>query len=296
MSSRISLDTTSLTIRDVFCLNRNADVIQPNSIPVAGANGKLRWLSSVEFLSTISIPTTSTSLLNYLTNLGQQVGTNFNSLSTNISTVAGNLSTVETIYNVSTPIIVNSTIAGLGSIPNGHNYLSSSALTYQFQTLATNYGYISTVNPGAYRIYKSSLSFQTNSGQTNLVMNAGNNSNIGTLALTGFSTNMVNTSQMRIDINANIQMGYSGGAALTAFSTILVNPENSQIVGNPVSIQFNQSNAMLANLTFLLNSAQLTPFPTNLHLRYVLNTGTDLNVQSGIPQTGGVFVTLDNTD
>jgi hypothetical protein len=301
MSSRISLDTTSLTIRDVFCLNKNADVIQPVSIPVAGANGKLQWLSSVEFLSTISIPTTSTSLLNYITNLGQQAGANFNTLSTNISTVARNLSTVATdlstlgaIYTISTPIIVNSTIAGLGSIPDGNNYLSSSALVYQFQNLATNYGYVSTVNPGAYRIYKSSLGLQGNNVTTTMANGATINS--GSIGLGGFATKVVNSSYMRIDVNANIVLGYPVSPALTTFSTVLVNTANSQIVGDPVSLTYTAKDNLIANLSFLLNYTQLTPFPTTLQIRHVLNTGDNLNITTNIPQIGGIFVTLDNTD
>ena len=276
MSSRISLDTTSLTIRDVFCVNRNADVIQPISIPVPGANGKLQWLSSVEFLSTISVPTTSTSLLNYI----QQVGSTF--------------STLSTMFNVSTTLFINSTIKGLGSIPNGNDYLSSSALVYQFKNLATNYGYVSTVNAGNYRIYKSSLGLQG----TNIATTMTNGANVasGSVGLGGYVSKVVNTSQMRIDVNANIQVGYTAGSALTTFSTVLVNTANSQIVGDPVSLTFNSSNATIANLSFLLNSAQLTPFPPTLELRHVLPVGTNLNVVTNIPQVGGIFVTLDNTD
>lgn len=276
MSSRISLDTTSLKIRDVFCLNNNADVIQPISIPVPGANGKLQWLSSVEFLSTISVPTTSTSLLNYI----QQVGSTF--------------STLSTMFNMSTTTYIHSTIAGLGSIQGGHDYLSSSALVYQFRNLAANYGYVSTVNPGNYRIYKSSLGLQGNNIET--TMTNGANIPSGSIGLGGYVSKVVNTSHMRIDVNANIQVGYTAGSALTTFSTVLVNTANSQIVGDPVSLTFNASNALVANLSFILNSTQLTPFPTTLELRHVLPVGTNLNVTTNIPQTGGIFVTLDNTD
>ena len=305
MSSRISLDTTSLTIRDVFCLNKNADVIQPISIPVAGANGKLQWLSSLEFLSTISIPTTSTSLLNYITILGQQAGNNFstsasnintlsNILTSNINTVATNLNTLGTVFSISTPIFINSTITGLGSIPDGNNYLSSSALTYQFQNLAANYGYVSTVNPGAYRIYKSSLRLEGSNAST--IMLNGANISSGIIGLQGFSSNAVSTSYMRIDVNANIQIGYSVGTLLTTFSTILVNPSTSQIIGDPVSLTFNASNATIANLSFLLTPTHLTPFPSTLQICHVLKAGNNLNVTTNIPQIGGIFVTLDNTD
>jgi hypothetical protein len=306
MSSRISLDTTSLTIRDVFCLNKNADVIQPVSIPVAGANGKLQWLSSLEFLSTISIPTTSTSLLNYITTLGEQVGSNantaatsLNTLSTNVGsnivTLGSNITTVGTIFSISTPIFINSTITGLGSIPDGHNYLSSSALTYQFQNLAANYGYVSTVNPGAYRIYKSSLRLEGSNAST--IMATGENISSAVFSLQGFASKAVSSSHMRIDINANIGLVYASQlASLTTLSTILYNPSSSQIVGDPVSLTFNSSNATIGNLSFLLNASQLSPFPSTLQICHVLRTGNNLNLTTNIPQIGGIFVTLDNTD
>lgn len=253
MSSRISLDTTSLTVRDVFCLNNNAAFIQPISIPVPGVNGKLQWLSSVEFLSTISVPTTSTSLLNYI----QQVGSTF--------------STLSTMFNVSSTTFINSTIIGLGSI-----------------------GYVSTVNPGNYKIYKSSLGLQGNNIATTMANGATVPS--GSIGLGGFGSTVVNTSHMRIDVNANIQVSYDASGALTTFSTVLINPANSQIVGDPVSLTFNSSNALIANLSFLLNSGQLTPFPNILQISHVLPVGNNLNVKTNIPQVGGIFVTLDNTD
>jgi hypothetical protein len=97
-------------------------------------------------------------------------------------------------------------------------------------------------------------------------------------------------------VNANIILGYPVSPALTTFSTILFNPANSQIVGDPVSLTYTAKDNLIANLSFLLNSAQLTPFPTTLQLRHVLNTGDQLVMTTNIPQIGGIFVTLDNTD
>jgi hypothetical protein len=199
------------------------------------------------------------------------------------------------MFNISSTKYINSTIAGLGSIPNGNDYLSSSALVFQFRNLAANYGYVSTVNPGAYRIYKSTLRLQGNNIATAMVTN--DNLPSGTVDIGGFASKVVNTSQMRIDVNANIVLAYpSQLPSPTTFSTILVNTANSQIVGDPVSLTFNAPNALVANLSFMLNSAQLTPFPTNLQLRHVLPIGNNLNLTTNIPQIGGIFVTLDNTD
>jgi hypothetical protein len=120
--------------------------------------------------------------------------------------------------------------------------------------------------------------------------------NSGSIGLGGFATKVVNRSYMRIDVNANIVLGYPVSPALTTFSTVLVNTANSQIVGDPVSLTYTAKDNLIANLSFLLNYTQLTPFPTTLQIRHVLNTGDNLNITTNIPQIGGIFVTLDNTD
>jgi hypothetical protein len=323
MTSRITIDTTTLSVRDVFCYNRDTnDYIQPFSIPVIGSFGKINWYSSLEFLSTISVPTgisSSDSILNLL----QTISPGLSSLSTTIVSTAA--------------AITRSTVAGLGSLPDGNDYISSSKLNGVVGHLSLNYGYISsttlydcftnlgnmrnitdflgpmayhlggsasnlsggyvsTMNPGQYKIYKSSIGLQGSNVDTSLPN--GGNLNSGLIDITGYSTNIVNTSQMRIDINANIQLSYAAGSHATTFSTILVNPDNSAVIGNPVRLTFNSSNATIGNLSFLINSTALrTPFPSNLQLKHVMaNDGTTVNIRTGIPEIGGIFVTLDNTD
>jgi hypothetical protein len=87
------------------------------------------------------------------------------------------------MFNISSTKYINSTIIGLGSI-----------------------GYVSTVNPGAYKIYKSSIGLQG----TNATTTMANGANVasGSIGLGGFATKLVNTSYMRIDVNANIILGY----------------------------------------------------------------------------------------
>lgn len=68
--SRNTLDTTYLRIRDVFAINpQNGDFIQPGEIPSIGVNGQLLWYSSLQFLSSISVPNTSCSVLDILTSI-----------------------------------------------------------------------------------------------------------------------------------------------------------------------------------------------------------------------------------
>jgi hypothetical protein len=316
MSSRLTVDTTTLKVRDVFCLNSNADYIQPASIPVIGDFGKITWFSSIEFFSSISVPVLSTTILDVL------------------AAVRPGFSSMSTIFGSTTTTAFRSTVAGLGSsgyvstaglnttvtqLSYDSGYISSTTLYDCFTNLAdmgriTGYigpmvkflsgvgsnlsnGYISTMNPGSYHIYKSTFGVLGNNLSQTITDGGTLNSVI--LDMGGFSNKIVNTSHLRIDVNANITVNYTGtGPATTSFSTFLVNSNTSQLVGTPVSLTFNGSNAMMTNLSFILNSNQLTPYPTNLRLAHRLNNGSGSNATliTQIPQTGGVFVTLDNTD
>ena len=254
-----------------------------------------------------------------------------------LQSISPGLSSLSTIIVSTAAAITRSTVAGLGSLPDGNDYISSSKLSAIIGQLSLNYGYISsttlydcftylgdmqhitnslgpmgyhlggsgsnlsrgyvsTMNPGQYKIYKSSIGLQGSNLDTTLPN--GGNLNSGLIDIGGYSTNIVNTSQMRIDINANIQLSYAAGSHATTFSTILINPANSAIIGNPVRFTFNSSNATIANLSFLIPPTALTtPFPSNLQLKHVMtNDGTTANIRTGIPELGGVFVTLDNTD
>ena len=316
MSSRLSIDSTTLKVRDVFCLNPvNSDYIQPASIPVIGESGKLKWLSSLEFLSTISVPTLSTSVLNLLA----AIEPGLSSLS--IAMTAELTSTVDGLgqigYVSSAQLRDN-----LNSLSLDHSYISATTLYDSFVNMAdmqqiTNKfgpmsiylggqlsnlsgGYVSTMNPGQYRIYKSSIGLQGTNININLL--TGSHIQSGIINLAGFQPNIVNTSQMRIDINANIQLNSLNGPTTTTFSTFLVNPETSYIVGDPVRLSFDTQTAMITNLTFLLNANQLrvnepANFPRNLRLEHRMsNTGGYMNLVTHIPEVGGIFVTLDNTD
>lgn len=263
MSSRFTVDTTTLKVRDVFCMNSNGDYIQPASIPVIGDFGKIQWLSSIEFLSTISVPTLSTTILNVL------------------EAVRPGFSTMSTIITSTINITVRSTVTGLGSLPGGNDYTSSSKVNKMLDLLSFDYGYISattlydsltnlgdmqqitqrigpmvkflsgdgsnlsrgyvsTMNPGNYRIYKSTLSYSGDSIFQNLRDGATMTS--GLLDIGGYRNKLVNTSLMRIDVNANISMAYPPSSALMVaagyYSTFDAN-------GNVI----NDSNAMLLYTT-----------------------------------------------
>lgn len=321
MSSRFTIDTTTLKVRDVFCMNSNGDYVQPASIPVIGDFGKMTWLSSIEFLSSISVPVLSTTILDVLT------------------AIRPGFSTMSTIITSTLNTVVRSTVTGLGSLPNGNDYTSSSKINHMLTLLSYDYGYISsttfydslnnladmkqitqrigpmvkflsgdgsnltrgyvsTMNPGNYRIYKSTMGLSgTNVNRT---LADGEIFGSATIDITGFNTKIVNSSYLRLDVNANIMLGYSGtGPTVTNISTYLVNASNTtQIIGTPVSLTFTGCNAMIANLSYFLKTNDFVPYPNLVQIRHRLVNGQGSNavLRTQIPEIGGVFATLDNTD
>jgi hypothetical protein len=322
MSSRLTIDSTNLRIRDVYALNtENGDYIQPASIPVIGDAGKIEWLSSIEFLSTISVPTLGATILELL------------------GSVKPGLSSLSTVIHSTTTSYIRSTVAGLGSLPNGNDYISSTKANALLAGLAANYGYISattlydsfnhlgnmgvitsnlgvmamflggqrsnlsrgyvsTMNPGQYRIYKSTLGLQgvninASMDNTSIVTSA-------TIDIGGYRNNIVDTSHLRLDIDANILAGFiDNNSYATTLSSFLYNVTSSRPIGDPVRVSFNNSSIPQGNVSFLLKSNDLTPFPTNLQLRHrvtIVNPASPFMLSTNIPQIGGIFATLDNTD
>jgi hypothetical protein len=244
-------------------MNSYGDYIQPASIPVIGKFGKIEWLSSIEFFSSISVPTLSTTVLEILT------------------AVRPGFSSMSTILMSSINEVVRSTINGLGSLPDGNDYVSSSKLNGIVDSLSYNYsyiscttffdsltnladmkqitlnigpmvkflssegsnlsgGYVSTMNPGNYRIYKSTLSYSGNS----VFQTLGDGATVrtGLLDIGGYSNKLVNTSLMRIDVNANISVNYPPASALMVASGYYTTfNANGSVV--------NDSNAMLLYTT-----------------------------------------------
>ena len=119
-----SLDTDLLRIRNVIAINpSNSDYIQPTEIPIVGSQGQLEWLSSLQFFSSVMIPSPSCTALDILT------------------TIQGGISTMAFILEnqPGNPINLNSTVTGLGST----GYLSSIYIQVLLNDLSSEYGYIS---------------------------------------------------------------------------------------------------------------------------------------------------------
>jgi hypothetical protein len=245
------------------------------------------------------------------------------------------LSTLSTVYFSTTTFFLTSTVQGLGSLQheNGHDYISSSKLLFTIAHLAGDYGYISsttlydcinrlgnldtigpilttpgrtftfpargyvsTLHPGEYKIYQSSLRLK----DPNLV-NIPINTNVLTVAeidVGGYESHIVDSSKMRIDINTNINITHPTSVQRN-FSTFLTHYEKNLPIGTPVIANYNATSMSLPYMSFLLNSADLTrSYPDTAIMPLQLKCFTDSSgsITTLLPEVGGIHITLDNTD
>ena len=309
MSSRFTVDTTYLKIRDVFAFNANSgEVIQRDSVPVIGHEGKLDWKSSLEFISSISVPTLSTTVLGIL------------------SMIQPGLSSLSTVYFSTTASFLTSTVQGLGSLPNGHDYISSSKLLFTVGRLAGDYGYISstqlydcinrlgnlntigpilnlannfdargyvsTLHPGEYKIYQSTLRLQ-GGNLTNVPINNTEVLTVTNINVGGYARHIVGSSKMRIDINTNMNLTHPT-SVLRNFSTFITRHQNNLPIGSPVVVDYNATSLSLPYMSFTLNSTDLANLTAPLQLKCSTDSSGVINTL--LPAVGGIHITLDNTD
>jgi hypothetical protein len=320
MSSRFTVDTTYLKIRDVFAFNANTGkVIQIDQVPVIGNEGHIKWKDSLEFISTVNIPTLKNNVLGLL------------------DMIQPGLSTLSTVYFSTTAVFLTSTVQGLGSLTNGHGYISSSKLLYTVDHLGGDYGYISsqtlyecfnrlgnlntvgpllhmpgrtftfpargyvsTLHPGEYKIYQSSLRFEG----TNLVaapIDTGTNeiaTFVTSIDIDGYMPHIIESSKIRIDINTNMSITHAG-AAPNIFTTFLTKKDHVLPIGTPVVVNYTATSMSLPYMTFLLKSADLTPTLPNTNvmpLQLKCSTDSPGSITTLLPEVGGIHITLDNTD
>ena len=314
MATRYSLDINVLRVRDVFAQNSNYDPIQPGQIPQIAEKGQLKWYSTLEFLSTMSIPAVSSSVLDILS-----------SIQPGLSTVARNLSSLL----VSS---LRSTVTGLGSA----NYVSTTRMFKEFEMASLNFryisaytlydciaslgdlrrigdnfgpmnligsnfsgGYISTLFPGEFGTYQSTFS---NAGSNVVEQTITSSSNIPTaeFRIQGLSTHMVSSSKFTVNINGSVNVTannlFSNACSISSF---LVAQGGSTPLGLPVRLDIPSgapSNVTIPTLKFVLNKNDLTPFPEILQLRHVVNVPgqNTATLTTWVPAVGGIFVTLDN--
>jgi hypothetical protein len=307
MASRITLDTTTLIIRDLIVKDPNTDKSIPdNYIPVIVGQGLVGWKEPYEFLSTVSIPTLSNSFMGML------------------GMIRPGLSSLSTAFYSTLTSTMTSTVTGLGS----SGYVSSSKLYDSIQRLGDggyissmtlfncinnlgnlsnlaatlkftdgisrnfgNVGYVSTLHPGEYKIYQSSLALQ-GTNLTGSIIQAGQIAQSAVINIGGYSRHIVGSSKMRVDINTNL--GITRGNSDEAFiSTFLMNAGATIPVGLPVVMSSYSNVATLANVSFLLNSNDIA---NNATLRLCHSLDRLGTITTTIPLSGGIHVTLDNTD
>ncbi len=301
MASRFTLDTNILRIRDVFAFNpSNADFIQAEEIPIMGKKGQLKWYSSLEFLSSISIPTTSTNALDLL----QQIQPGLSSFSTilgeNDYVTQEELDTTVTELSGTYKYISATTLYDC-FVHLGDMQIIGNELGPMISGSNLSGGYVSTVHPGEYRIYHSTLFNQQSNIARSDVANLGQNISTATFSLAGFNSNIVNSSKMKLDIQTNMNINFYDGICDTwTISSFLLNQATGALVGTPHVIDFpvNYSNAYIGNVSFLLRSNDFAVFPNTVRLCHRITTAIDSNCDffSGVPRRNGIFVTLDNLD
>lgn len=325
MTSRFTYDTNILRIREVTALNSsNSDYIQPGEIPVIGHQGSLKWYSTLEFLSIMSVPSLSCSVLDIL------------------SSVQPGISTMSSIQTSTFTSFLCSTVAGLGSAglaQYGQGYVSTSKLNDTIKGLSYNYGYISsttlydciaslgslrnigdnlgpmarigsnfsggyvsTVNPGEFTIYESTLLNEGNNLFNTSITHTDNRTS-ALIRIAGLSNHLVNSSKLYIDVNTNLNLQFTGNlTGICYLSSYLTALNQTKQLGGParLTIPNGASNVSQGNLQFLLKKTDLTPCPDVLELHHVIgltNPGANTaTITTWVPIENGILVRLNNLD
>lgn len=317
MASRFTVDTNILRIRDVYALNlSNAEFIRPLQFPSIGENGRLKWYSTLELLSSMSIPAVSCSVLDILS-----------SVQPGISTMSSITASTQTSY-------LNSTVNGLGTV----NYVSTSFLfnqitllsqVYKYVSCTTLYdcfanladmrwigdnggpmsligsnlsnGYVSTMTPGQFTVIRSTLGIQ-GANIANVPMDNTSNLTSINVDIGGFSNRITNATKLQIDIDLNAYYGFTGGTGgLCYLSSYFTAIGGTQQIGKDCvtsEIPPGVTSTSQGHIRFILRKSDLTPWPGTLQLHHTLSNTVETPTRFGcyVPKTGGIFVTLDNLD
>lgn len=304
-----SLDTNILTIRDVFAVNsKSGALIQADSFPVIGQEGHLIWKNPSEFLGGIS--SMSTTVLGIL------------------ESIKPGLSTLSTNFTTGFNHILTSTVTGLGETyasslflskkiteaTSEHGYISSTSLydcvkgiskldtitdsvgpmILFLNAVGSNFtpsGYVSTINPGRFHNYYSTLGFT--GGLQNAAI--GGIGGIQSLSMDIGGFQILGSSKMRLDINANVSVNYTNPptpqSIVTTFSTFLYN--GTRPIGTPVVVNYSNMNFTMSKFTYFLTAADLGVSP--ISLRHRITNFDTTNAQITVVPTG-VCARLINMD
>jgi hypothetical protein len=154
-------NTNILRITRVIAINEsNYDYVQPLQIPSVGQSGKLVWYSTLDLLSSISVPKVSCSVLDILT------------------TIQPGLSTFSTIVTSTLKLFLTSTVTGLGT----SGYVSTLSLVSTVTGLGSSFvspSLVSTVQGlGSSGYVSSFINIPSISTQSLVVSSIGVNCNV----------------------------------------------------------------------------------------------------------------------
>lgn len=317
MASRFTVDTNILRIRDVYALNlSNSEFIKPLQFPSIGENGRLKWYSTLELLSSMSIPAMSCSVLNILSSVQPGISTMSSiTASTQTSYLMSTVKGLGDSQYVSTTYLFNQIIL----LSQVHKYISATTLYDCFANLANmrwigdnggpmsligsnlSGGYVSTVNPGQYTVLRSTLGLQGANVNNVLIDNTSNITSIN-VDIDGFRNRMTSTTKLQIDIDLNAYYGFTGGVGgICYLSTYFTSLGGISQVGKDcvtMEIPAGVTSTSQGHLRFLLRTPDLTPWPGALQLHHTLSNTVVTTTRFGcyVPKTSGIFVTLDNID
>ena len=321
MSSRYTIDTQTLRVRDVFAINSsNGDYITNSYIPNIGPFGQLLWYSQPQLLSTIYISSVSSSVWDIL----NSTQPSFSTISTLDSlflkkTLASTLQGVGTAGYLSSvaPFLVssvgglgsskyisssslNSTVRGLGS----SSYISTTALNSTVTGLGTS-GYISTNYALSNTIPIGCNAGINNQGYTAVAIgydSGTTNQGIYAVAIGGFSgytnqgkasvaignaagRNFLGDCSIAIGVNAGVH-NQSANSILLNASSNEINPATTGFFVNP--LRFLGSNTSISTTNVIAYNAQTSEvFYTDSVT--VSSLFTHIGVQSN-----GTFLTSDS--
>ena len=304
---RYTLDTNIIKIRDVFAMNaKSGAVIEYSAFPVIGNEGQLDWKSPLEFLGGISC-------------MGTTVLRLLESVQPGLSTLSTNFTRVRDFMLVSSVAGIGETyISSLGLMQKvteltvEHGYISTTScydcllglskldtitqkvgpMVMFLSAIDSNfapYGYISTVNPGKYHNYYSTLGFT--GGLTNANVNTGIESM--TVNLGGFE--VLPSSKIRLDINANVSVNYFNPpqpqSIVTSFSTFLHN--GTRPIGTPVVVNYSNLDFAMSKFTYFLTGADLSATTLGLRHRVINFDNTNATITVVPTSVHATFINMD---
>lgn len=295
-----------------------SDYIQAESIPIIGQQGQFQWRQPLPFLNAITVPTVDCTALDIL----QTVQPGISTMSTiQASTLTSYL--ISTVGGLGTSQYVSTSYlnSALDSLSMTHGWYVSSTTLFDVVANLGNLavignlgplpnatggsnlsgGYVYTQNAGLYTRYQSSLGGGGDQRLLTLAAGIGQAGKI--IDITTYKTKFINTSKLTFDIFTGTTV--TGATAGTAISTFLfvtgtggILPTTPTLVGDPVvyTVPTGATTLSIPSVRFLLLSSQITAAgsPASVSIGYRANAAVSL--QTNIPTSGGVFVTLDNTD